>query len=257
MSDMVTERAIDRARLLAFNDGGEAGACAAVDWLQEQGATLSDLLGLYAGRGHGDALSDYLAEEPRDDEGLRLVVASWCRAAGPSSPARWQAVRDCGPYLEGEAVRESWLLDSYGGWWGMDPVVLEREVQDFRARLAECIRVGCGGPFPEHILIAAARTRRAQKRAVLALFPDVTVERQAELWARRIARLRSGQYLSAEFDHVAYRAAALREPAECDRLGGHTRWQAARPLVLAEERDVPCVVTQVLPAPVLIPPDAD
>jgi hypothetical protein len=258
---MSTTPTIDRARLLAFLDGGEAGACAAVDWLQDQGADLPDLLGLYAGRPAGDAFRDYLSERFHEDEGLRLVLAKWCQVAEPGRPARagptarWEAVRNRGPDLEEEVRRYAWGYSGLSTWFLPEPDPFAPGLQVFRALVGECIRGEGGDSFRGHVRLAVARARRAQQRAVLALFFDIEMTLRAELRARRIVRHPSGRYPSAEFDRGEYLKAGLRDPGTSERDGVRTRWETALRLVRDEERDVPCVVVQTIPAPALVPPE--
>ena len=194
----------DRAALLRFADG--AGACAAVDWLQEQGAALADVLRAYAGAPAPDPLCDWLGATHAEDEGLRRVVARWCEATEPDrrcsipSAIRFAAVRECGldweaelrqlgfelswpeggipPKRRGEFCRQ--LMEDLS--WSGDGIPSERR-GEFCRQLMEAGDKDRVATVPaeatwmmDMLRHAAARARRAQKRAVLALFADVEAD---------------------------------------------------------------------------------
>lgn len=108
---------IDRTRALAFLDGSEAGLCACVDWLQEQDATLGDVLWLYAYGPPG-----WLAPTRMEDERVLGLLWRWCKATGPD---------DFFPQSFGPnnlSIRRHELLRSYHRLLEVGPIDQKRRV---------------------------------------------------------------------------------------------------------------------------------
>ncbi len=126
-----------------------------VDWLQEQGVSLSDLLWLYAGPFTAERQQAHVSLSFAEDEGLREAIALWCQREEPT-----RANEPCHPFghpeeacsLRFEAVRACLIpAENY-----------------LTRRVGEC-SIDYLHRYPE----AVVALRRAHKRRLLNLFPEV------------------------------------------------------------------------------------
>lgn len=149
----------------AFREGPDESAVAAcTDYLLEQGATLADVLRLYAGNP-----PEWLGEAWDEDEGLRAVLALWCERSEPGRKQevfhpfgwpeeacefRWEAVRRC----DGAEVEQAMTAAREE----LRRLCLQSMARTTSAQYAALWRERTGSP------------RRAQKRRVLNLFGDIS-----------------------------------------------------------------------------------
>lgn len=165
----------------AAGSAGEADVSTCVDQLQDLGATLADVLLLFAG-----GPPEWLAQTWHEDKGWWAMLAKWCEVTepkqrklvdirfldvgpaprkSPEKPAdflkfRFEAVGACA--FDWTAFRES----LYPAEECLNPDGTELFLRDK-------IEASDWGILPRRVLEALARARRKQKRQVLALFPDI------------------------------------------------------------------------------------
>lgn len=203
---------IDLAALRPFLD--DHAYPMAVDWLQEHGATLADLLLAYRGEP-----PEYLGRSFEADEGLRLLLGEWCRATEPerlvgrgpfdlpdeANRFRWARVLACEVDWVEVAGEVGFGLEHRGRAMSLaDRLKLARLMVERMAEkgIVDRVRVandpllaagvaGADAAFQERARTAAASARREQKRRVLGLFPEVWMDREVRIDNETVLRLRN------------------------------------------------------------------
>lgn len=262
---------IDLAALRPFLD--DHAYPIAVDWLQEHGATLADLLLAYRGEPPG-----YLGRSFEADEGLRRLLGEWCKATEPertaqrpfpllgvATPFRWQAVLACevdwvevagevGFGLE-HRVRAMSLADRQKLARLMVERIAEKGIVD-RVRVANdpLLAAGVAGAdaaFQERARTAAASARRGQKCRALGLFPEVSHTWEARISALRIKTLYGTQRHVRDAVSFELLYDDLFRAGFAVSIGGQAKDLVVRQLY----KENLCLITQTLAAPDWIPPE--
>lgn len=137
---------------LAERPDDEATLCAAIDLLQEQGATPYDVVSLYAGK------------PPDFKDGIPVtLLAEWCEVTEPHQPMGVAGKNDP-RYREGTLL----YFNAHNG-----------SVTHFRHRGEECLFEAC--PLDTTTRFQICNLPLEVKRRVLKLFPDVMVNVEERL----------------------------------------------------------------------------
>lgn len=228
--------------------GDTAAAHAAADWLQERDATVADVTLWYA---HPPS---WLRQTHEEDEAAREVFWRWLRCVEPEQPAMTTAKLRKGPmpssWIHWEWVRQA-KLDHAAIADDTGPLASARGIAEIANWASE--------PYYAFARTAIERGRKEQKRAILAAFADVVLERRLAVDVRELQQahhwtdLLRMDLLAAGFpDHRDFLTWAM---IDCFRLGPNP-WQGPFGCSCSHDKDRGEIVfRQRLAAPDWIPPE--